>query len=222
MSAALRQRELDFAHDGAALFPDVFSAAGLQKLAAYASGDAGARLLGMTLAEALTPATRIAAKLIGARARPVRAVMFDKTAERNWALGWHQDRTIAVQTRIDVEGFGPWTLKQGILHVAPPIDVLERMATLRIHVDRCGADNAPLKVALGSHRLGAVPAGEAATRAANLPRYACLAEPGDVWAYATPILHGSDRAERPLRRRVLQVDFAAFDLPQGLAWKGLA
>lgn len=36
----------------------------------------------------------IGAAVLGAAARPVRAILFDKTEERNWALGWHQDRTI--------------------------------------------------------------------------------------------------------------------------------
>lgn len=40
-------------------------------------------------------------------ARPVRALLFDKTQDMNWALGWHQDRTIAVRERIDVPGYSP-------------------------------------------------------------------------------------------------------------------
>lgn len=50
---------------------------------------------------------------------------------------------------------------------------------------------------------------------------ACLAEPGDVWLYATPILHASEAAKAPLRRRVLQVDYAVDDLPGGLEWLGI-
>jgi hypothetical protein len=37
----------------------------------------------------------------------------------NWTLGWHQDRTIVVVKRRDVEGFGPWTVKAGMVHVEP-------------------------------------------------------------------------------------------------------
>ena len=46
----------------------------------------------------------------------------------------------------------------------------------------------------------------------------CVAEAGDIWAYATPILHMSERAMRPRRRRVLQIDYAGSDLPGGLDW----
>jgi len=49
----------------------------------------------------------------------------------------------------------------------------------------------------------------------------CLAEAGDIWLYATPIVHASDAARRPAHRRVLQVDFAAADLPGGLTWLGV-
>lgn len=104
----------------------------------------------------------------------------------------------------------------------PPVAVLERMATLRIHIDAVDADNVPLRAALGSHRIGLVPARKAAAVAGNLQQIVCLAEPGDVWAYSTPILHASDRAAKPIRRRVLQVDFAVDDLPYGLEWSGVA
>lgn len=32
--------------------------------------------------------------LLGPEARPVRALLFDKSDSANWSLGWHQDRTI--------------------------------------------------------------------------------------------------------------------------------
>jgi hypothetical protein len=63
-----------------------------------------------------------------------------------------------------------------------------------------------------------VPADEAAARAENLPQVVCHAMAGDVWAYSTPILHMSERTRSDRRRRVLQVDFAASELPGGLEW----
>ena len=57
--------------------------------------------------------------VIGQGVRPVRAILFDKQDGGNWALGWHQDRTIEVVERREVPGFGPWTVKQGRVHVAP-------------------------------------------------------------------------------------------------------
>lgn len=163
----------------------------------------------------------IAAGYLGPAARPVRAIMFDKTACANWSLGWHQDRTIAVRTKREVDGFGPWTVKQGILHVAPPFAVIESMVTLRIHLDDVPADNAPLLVAPRSHQLGIVAEQAIAAAVARCGTATCLADEGDVWAYATPIIHASMASARGAHRRVLQVDYAASELPGGLTWLGI-
>lgn len=152
---------------------------------------------------------------------PVRAILFDKSPQQNWALGWHQDRTICVRSRVDVLGFGPFSIKQGLVHVEPPFQFIERMRTLRIHLDPVTEDNAPLIVASGSHTLGRIPADEVAEIAEASTKIVCLAERGDVWAYATSILHASERSTFAGRRRVLQVDYTNDSLPDGLAWLGI-
>jgi ectoine hydroxylase-related dioxygenase (phytanoyl-CoA dioxygenase family) len=151
----------------------------------------------------------------------VRAILFDKTAGRNWALGWHQDRTIVVRERIDAPGFGPWTVKSGLVQVEPPFEILERMVTVRVHLDQVDASNAPLRIVAGSHRLGRLPEGEVRRVAAISGEQLCLAERGDVWLYATSIVHASLPAHPPRRRRVLQVDYSADVAPYPLAWRGL-
>lgn len=219
----------DFLRDGAVHFPGVLSAGDLHALRDLAdqavSARPGARLRSADILDHVLAKTgsigALAARLTSPAAKPVRAVMFDKTPDANWAVAWHQDRTLPVAKRVEVEGFGPWSTKDGLLHVAPPFEILARMITLRVHLDPVDAANAPLRAALGSHRLGRVAAGDAADRAVEHPMIDCLAQAGDVWAYATPILHASDRAEPPRRRRVLQIDYADFDLPGGLEWTGL-
>ena len=219
---------LSFDPDGAELFERAASPvlADLEAALADLPRDrAGLRLpsLPSLRAHLAAPGTigRIAASILGPDARPVRAILFDKSAAANWALGWHQDRTICVAARRKVVGFGPWTLKAGMHHVEPPFALLAAMVTLRVHLDEVAADNAPLLVAAGSHRLGRVPEGsiEAAVRACGT--VACTAKAGDIWLYATPILHASEAAARPRRRRVLQLDYAARDLPGGLEWLGV-
>ncbi|MBS0295612.1 MAG: phytanoyl-CoA dioxygenase family protein [Proteobacteria bacterium] len=220
---------LDLDRDGAQRYEAVLNEPTLELLCSLADANLakrpGARLFG---AEALRPLLApngligaLAAPRLGRAVRAVRAVVFDKSEVNNWAVAWHQDRTIAVEARRDVEGFGPWSTKAGVTHVAPPFALLERMLTLRIHLDPCPVDNAPLLIAPGSHLLGRVAASEAAGQAERLGSAVCLAGPGDVWVYATPILHASDRAAQPRRRRVLQVDFSADALPGGLAWLGV-
>lgn len=96
------------------------------------------------------------------------------------------------------------------------------MVTLRVHLDDVPADNAPLLIAPGSHRLGLVSEPEIDAAVARCGTHACLAARGDVWAYATPILHASAAAASGRgRRRVLQVGYAARSLDDPLEWLGV-
>lgn len=167
------------------------------------------------------PVGRIAAALIGEAAQPVRAVLFDKTAATNWSLAWHQDRTIVVRERRLTPEYGPWSTKAGRIHVQPPFRILEEMATLRLHLDEVDDDNAPLLIAPGSHREGRVPEHDIPGVVARLGTARCLAHKGDIWAYATPIIHASEVAASPRRRRVLQVDYSSRSLDSGLEWLGV-
>jgi ectoine hydroxylase-related dioxygenase (phytanoyl-CoA dioxygenase family) len=185
-----------------------------------AAGFVAMRRSGRLLASS-GPVGGVAASVLGQACQPVRAVLFDKTAATNWSIAWHQDRTIAVAERIDVDGFGPWSVKSGLLHVAPPFDLLAGMLTLRVHLDPVPETNAPLLVAPGSHRLGRIPETEVRQAVRRCGPVACLAGAGDIWLYATPILHASKAASAPAHRRVLQVDFAIGSLPGGLKWLGI-
>lgn len=146
---------------------------------------AGHRLEGSEIVRSLTKRgallQQIAAEQIGPDARTVRALFFNKSDDANWALGWHQDRTIAVMERHEVQGFGPWTVKAGILHVAPPFELLAGMLTMRIHLDAVPEHNAPLLIAPGSHRLGLIREGDVADTVAQCGVRSGLAERGDIW-----------------------------------------
>ena len=218
----------DFATDGAQLFKGALMPCLAELEAALGDlphDEAGVRLHGI---EALRPLLSIAgcvgaiaASVLGESARPVRAILFNKSPETNWSLAWHQDRTICVKERREVSGFSPWTVKSGMHHVAPPFELLARMVTLRAHLDDVPAANAPLLIAPGSHTFGRIPISEVDGVVARCGTRVCLAESGDAWLYATPILHASEAASSPTSRRVLQVDFAAEALPDGLEWFGV-
>jgi hypothetical protein len=156
--------------------------------------------------------------ILGADAFPVRGLFFDKPAVANWKVPWHQDLSIAVRARVDVPGFGPWSVKAGVPHVQPPVALLERMLAVRIHLDDCGATNGPLQVIPGSHRHGRlVPAAIRVWRC-RVPPVACLVPRGGVMLMRPLLLHASSAARRPGHRRVVHVEFAAEALPGGLAW----
>lgn len=215
----------DFEAIGAVRHGSVLSPVQIDRIALLFANDSkpGERLRADQLAGVIDliggsgPVGGIARELFNKPAFAVRALLLDKSARGNWALGWHQDRTIAVAERIDAPGFGPWSVKRGQLHVQPPQSVIEAMVTLRIHVDRVDADNAPLRVVEGSHRLGRLSDAEVIEAVARLPHLTNLAEPGDVWGYRTPIIHAS-AATSVARRRVLQIDYACEPLPGGLEW----
>ena len=228
-SVAASLARLSLAQDGAQRFPAAVDQATLQSLINALSGQpadyAGVRLFGITalrpFVEVGGPLWTIAASVMEGSPRPVRAILFDKNPASNWSLGWHQDRVIAVKERIEIEGYGPWTRKHGAFHVAPPVEVLEGMTTMRLHLDPVPADNAPLLIAVGSHRLGRIPTSEVRAMVDRCGVVACLADAGDVWLYSTPVLHASDAATHAGHRRVLQVDYAVGDLPGGLEWLGV-
>lgn len=221
--------DLSFLADGAQLFRAALSRDQLHRLEAVLThlprDHAGVRLRGVEgLAPFLTASGhvgRCAATVLGENCRPVRAILFDKTPGMNWTLGWHQDRTIAVKQRVDIDGFMTWSVKGGMVHVEPPFELLSRMVTLRLHIDAVPASNAPLLIAPGSHRIGRVAEDDTRSVVQRCGTVACLADAGDIWLYATPILHASEAAAMPAHRRVLQVDFSVDQLPGGLEWLGV-
>jgi hypothetical protein len=168
------------------------------------------------------PVGRLARSVLSSAPRAVRAILFEKTQQTNWALGWHQDRTIAVRERVDSRGFNNWNRKSGVDHVEPPFSFIENMLTVRIHIDPVDENNAPLLVSPRSHRCGRIAEADISNVVERCGTAACLAERGDVWLYRTAILHASERSRSERSRRVLQIDFSAQELPDGLQWLGVA
>jgi ectoine hydroxylase-related dioxygenase (phytanoyl-CoA dioxygenase family) len=120
-----------------------------------------------------------------------------------------------------MDGFGPWSVKSGTVHVEPPFDLLAGMVTVRVHLDAVPKTNAPLLVAPGSHKRGRIPTAEIPEVVRRCGIITCLAAAGDIWLYATPIIHASDPSSEPRHRRVLQIDYAGSQLPCGLGWLGV-
>jgi ectoine hydroxylase-related dioxygenase (phytanoyl-CoA dioxygenase family) len=150
----------------------------------------------------------------------VRGILFDKTPAANWKVTWHQDLTIAVRERRDVPGFGPWSEKARIPHVQPPADVLERMLTVRVHLDDCRIENGPVQVIPGSHAVGRISAGDVSDWRARRDPVFCTTQRGGVLLMRPLILHASSPATVPSHRRVVHLEFAADELPAGLEWHG--
>ena len=163
---------------------------------------------------------RLAQSFLGADARVVRAIFFDKTAQANWKVPWHQDLTIAIREKRETPGFTAWTRKAGVEHVQPPVEILEKMITLRFHLDDARAANGALRVIPRSHRDGRLSAAEIKLRREANETRLCSVKTGDCLIMRPLILHSSSAGTSPRRRRVVHLEFSAQELPNGLAWYG--
>lgn len=155
----------------------------------------------------------------GESPRPVRAIWFNKSTEANWLVAWHQDLSIAVRERVDVPGFGAWSVKEGVPHVQPPVEVLQRMLTVRIHLDDADVENGALRVFAGTHRLGRLSAEQVDALRAEREETLCVASAGDALLMRPLLLHASGRSTSDRPRRVLHLEYAVEELPGGLEWR---
>lgn len=149
---------------------------------------------------------------------PVRAIYFDKSPDTNWLVAWHQDVTLAVRAKADVPEFGPWSIKDGVPHVQPPAALLEKMLTVRLHLDDADELNGALRIIPGSHRDGKFSATNIAEIRKRSSEVVCSVLAGDALLMRPLLLHASGRSESPRHRRVLHIEYAGFSLPDGLEW----
>jgi len=168
---------------------------------------------------AAAPALRgLVEPVLGAGAIPVKGILFDKTPDANWKVRWHQDTTICVRRRVDLPGFGPWTIKDGVVNVQPPVEVLSGIMTIRLHLDDRAEDDGALQVLPGSHRAGRLDAASITEWRQRVPPVLCTVGRGGAVLMRPLTLHASSRARAPRHRRVVHLEFSADALVGGLAW----
>lgn len=90
-------------------------------------------------------------QVLGSNVFLVKSIYFDKPKTSNWYVSYHQDLTISVDKKLELEGFGSWTTKQNQFAVQPPPNILERITTISIHLDDTNENNGALKVVPKSH-----------------------------------------------------------------------
>ncbi|AIE83387.1 phytanoyl-CoA dioxygenase family protein [Fimbriimonas ginsengisoli] len=215
----------DLARDGIVTVPDVLPHSEVESLIEHirplVGEGAGDRTLhdDFTVRELATAGAlgRLASQVLN-DARVVRVLYFDKHPGANWKVPYHQDVTIAVQSRADVPGFTAFSVKAGMNHVRAPSEVLSSMVALRLHLDDCGLQNGPLRAVPGSHLLGKLPKSEALRLVTEHGEQTYTSPPGGVILMRPLTLHASSQAESPSHRRVLHVEYASRDLPKPLIW----
>jgi len=96
----------------------------------------------------------IARTILGADARPFHATLFEKAHHANWLVMWYQDTALPLRRRSATPGWGPWSVKEGVVYAHAPASSLERGLAIRIHLDASNPDNGPLRVLPGTHTSG--------------------------------------------------------------------
>ena len=213
---------------GFALIPDALDGEAVDALLEtvaplHVEGAAGARnLLDIEAIQTLArsaPVRALVEPVLGPHCFAVRGIYFDKTASANWKVPFHQDLSIAVAARREIEGYGPWSIKAGVTHVQPPTEVLEQMVTLRLHLDDCNAENGALRVLSGSHEAGKLSAPQIASLRQTRDEITCALPRGGALLMRPLLLHASSPALVPSHRRVIHLEWAARGLPGGLNWR---
>jgi hypothetical protein len=162
---------------------------------------------------------RLVEPILGAGASAVRALFFDKMGPANWSVAWHQDLAIAVQCRAAASSFGPWSVKAGVDHCHAPASVLEKMLTVRLHLDDATNRTGALQVYRGSHRHGRLSPEDIERWKAAHVLHECETPAGGAVVMRPLLLHASAAAIEGEHRRVLHFELAAESLPPPLAWK---
>ncbi len=160
---------------------------------------------------------RIVEPVLGDGCFAVRAIYFDKVPGANWNLQFHQDCTISVQRRIDTVEFKAWSTKAGVTQVQPPESILSQMLAIRIHLDDCLENNGPLRVLAGSHNRK-WDADEIRDCRTRFPEQTCEVRLGGVLVMRPLVLHASSASKSPSHRRVIHIEYASQELPNGLEW----
>jgi len=207
--------------DGFAVVPSCLNEEVIQSLAAHLSEVSYAKrnLLALPIVRgvAASAAVRNLADAVLGKCFAIKGTFFNKTEESNWKVAWHQDLTIMVRERDEIAGFGPWTVKEGILHVQPTEDVLSRILAIRLHLDASEPDNGPLRVVPGAHKHGRL-SSEQVSAYPKEGSVVCTVPRGGALLMRPLLLHASSACVVPKPRRVVHLEFSADELPQGLEW----
>ena len=177
---------------------------------------AGARhLLSVPQISALARDPRLvelAASALGCEPVPFGATLFDKSAEANWLVVWHQDTALPLLERRDVRGWGPWSKKGGVVYAHAPADALAKVVALRLHLDDSTLENGPLRVLPGTQESGVLSDPQIHEFAERVEPVVCTVARGGVLVMRPLLVHASSKSLGPMPRRVLHFEYAASEV----------
>jgi ectoine hydroxylase-related dioxygenase (phytanoyl-CoA dioxygenase family) len=157
--------------------------------------------------------------LIPASYVTVQCTYFEKSPAHNWLVPIHQDLSIPVAQRVNHPGLRGWSHKEDALYVQAPLDVLQQLIAVRLHLDDCGAEDGALRVVPGSHLYGVLAPDEAIALRDAGTEVVCTAARGVALLLRPLLLHASSKSTGASQRRVLHYLFGPSELPLGLQWQ---
>lgn len=147
----------------------------------------------------------------------IKATYFDKPSDSNWKVNWHQDKTINLTQKEDLEGFSMWTQKGDVISVVPPLDFMRSCFSIRIHLDQTRESNGALKVLNGTHQKY-LNDEEIRVISENANAFISEINAGGVQLLRPLILHASGKNRTQKRRRVIHLEFASQELDANINW----
>lgn len=155
-------------------------------------------------------------ELLGDTYFVVKSIYFDKPQTSNWYVSYHQDLTISVDKKLELDGFEFWTSKQNQFAVQPPLAILQNVVTVRIHLDETDENNGALKVIPQSHLKGIYRPETIDWTIEN--EVTCNVPKGGIMLMKPLLLHSSGRTINNRQRRVIHIEFSNQELPTELKW----
>jgi Phytanoyl-CoA dioxygenase (PhyH) len=146
----------------------------------------------------------------------VKSIYFDKPIAANWYVSYHQDLTISVDKKLELAGFGPWTVKHKQFAVQAPLPILQSIFTIPIHLDDTDENNGALKVIPKSHNKN-IYRPETIDWTTETETI-CKVNRGGIMIMKPLLLHSSGRTINNNKRRVIHIEFSNQELPIGIKW----
>jgi hypothetical protein len=148
----------------------------------------------------------------------VQCTFFNKSADANWFVAFHQDRSAPVSDDTPPTEQG-WSRKEGMTFIQPADAVMCRMLALRLHIDDCNDDNGPLRVLPDTHTEGTLSQEQIEEYRDEVAPHELTVPAGGVIAMHPLLLHASSKSRTMANRRVLHFLFAPREPPNGLKWR---
>lgn len=108
--------------------------------------------------------------------------------------------------------------KTGVPHVQPPLNILEKITTIRIALDDTDKHNGALKIIPQSHHLGVLNQIQINQIVSNKKPILCSLIAGDALIIHPLILHSSPRSNSQGDRGTIHLEYSSCNLPKGLVW----